>query len=298
MFCCKLWRKSTQQISPSDSSTAELNLVHKFIKLKHNKLIHLTHVNGKKTTSTPPRRDSKSFEPTSLNTLNVVEQPKLGETTAKVTYTLEPDSSSFNTDSSSMPPQSDINSKETFTNLLSNAKFKQRNQKYMTIKDGFDSLGFSILYKNKIKISTLSSINSNLISESRCAMTNSNKLPVLFYIHGVGGNCNIWQKQIEFFGRKNYEIIALDLIGHGQSNVPNEFYNYQFLEMALDLLLVFDMFASQEENVIIGHSYGKNAFKTIYHKNSSSLRFLSYHLHPNKLPARHKTDTGRNRLTQ
>lgn len=263
MFCCKLWRRTTQQISPSDSSTAELNLVHKFIKLKHNKLIHLTHVNGKKpTTSAQPRRDSKSFEPPSPHTANIVEQPKLGETTTKITSTFEPDSSSFNTDTSSMPPQSD--SKETFTNLLNSPKFKQRNQKYMTIKDGFETLGFSILYKNKIKISTLSSINSNLMSESRCAMTNSNKLPVLFYIHGVGGNCNIWKKQVEFFGRKNYEIIALDLIGHGQSNVPNEFYNYQFLEMALDLLLVFDMFASQEENVIIGHSYGMDACKTIH----------------------------------
>ena len=61
---------------------------------------------------------------------------------------------------------------------------------------------------------------------------------------------------MEFFGHRNYEIIAIDLIGHGQSNVPHEFYNYQFLEMALDLLLVFDMFASNTENVIIGHSYG------------------------------------------
>ncbi len=253
MFCCKFWSK-TQQVSPADSSISQLNIVHKFIKLKQNKLIHLAHVNERKNTT--QRRDSKSQELLpSPPPDSVSKEPKLGETFSK--YATETEFSSFNNEHSSMP-RSD--NKETFSDLLNSPKFKIRNQKYMMIKDGFETLGFSILYKNKLKISALNPVTSNLTDESRCAISNSNKLPVLFYIHGVGGNCNIWKKQVEFFGNKNYEIIALDLIGHGQSNVPNEFYNYQFLEMALDLLLVFDMFASPEENVVVGHSYGTVIF--------------------------------------
>lgn len=62
-------------------------------------------------------------------------------------------------------------------------------------------------------------------------------------------------KTVGIFSEKGYEIIAIDLIGHGLSNSPSEFTNYQFLEMALDVLLVFDIFA-KNDNIVVGHSYG------------------------------------------
>ena len=69
------------------------------------------------------------------------------------------------------------------------------------------------------------------------------------------GNAKIWSNQLQFFYEQGYEIIAIDLIGHGQSNISKEISNYAFLEMALDVLLIFDML-HKSDNIVIGHSYG------------------------------------------
>ena len=50
-------------------------------------------------------------------------------------------------------------------------------------------------------------------------------------------------------------IIALDLLGHGLSSTPNGYKPYEFGELALDVLFIFDKFCKRR-NVLIGHSYG------------------------------------------
>ena len=176
MFCCCISWCKPHQVSPTESSTSHTNLKidHKFIKLKHNKLIHLTHVNEKKANKEKPLNNDK------INSDFVnINQPMRVEANSTTTNTqLEEDTKASNEDSNNI---------ETFTNLLNSPNFKQRNQKYMCVKDGFEKLGFSILYKNKLKISTSNPVSSNLFNESRCALSNvNNRLPVLFYIHGVG----------------------------------------------------------------------------------------------------------------
>lgn len=84
-------------------------------------------------------------------------------------------------------------------------------------------------------------------------------LPILFFVHGVGGSSRIWVKQLEFFGSLGFEAIAVDLVGHGESTEPPEYENYQFIEMATDVLYVFDTHVRkypQNNCVVIGHSYG------------------------------------------
>lgn len=84
-------------------------------------------------------------------------------------------------------------------------------------------------------------------------------LPVLFFVHGVGGSSRVWHKQLAYFGALGFEAIALDLVGHGESTEPNEVNSYEFLEMAADVLMVFDAHVSQQpENncAVVGHSYG------------------------------------------
>lgn len=236
-----------KKVSPFDDSS-NLNLAHKHIKLKHNKLIHLIHVNEKNhLVQAEKLKEHNILDSSSVS----IEQPRLCDTATTQT---------IRNSTSKLTEYLENNKIDTFTKLLSSKEFKERKQKYMCVKDGLDTLGFTILFKNKLKITTISHPQESFDSasdESLCPKPNlNNQKPVLFYIHGVGGNCNIWNKQMEYFGALNYEIISLDLIGHGQSHVSSELHNYQFLEMALDLLLVFDMFASKQENVVIGHSYG------------------------------------------
>ena len=42
--------------------------------------------------------------------------------------------------------------------------------------------------------------------------------PVLF-IHGLGSSTGDWESQVKEFS-KNYQVVALDLRGHGQSDKP------------------------------------------------------------------------------
>lgn len=77
----------------------------------------------------------------------------------------------------------------------------------------------------------------------------------LFFIHGVGGALDIWGSQLDFFSRLGYEVIALDLAGHGSSSAPQIAAAYTFYALAEDIRLIFKRYA-RKRNILIGHSYG------------------------------------------
>lgn len=116
--------------------------------------------------------------------------------------------------------------------------------------DPYDSLDFVnkdkyvVIYKYKRMV-------ENLVKSSSPAY----ELPILFFVHGVGGCTKIWTNQLSFFSAKGFELIAVDLTGHGESSVPSKESNYQFINMANDLVRCFDQLVSREA-IVIGHSYG------------------------------------------
>ncbi|XP_076837857.1 protein ABHD8 [Brachyhypopomus gauderio] len=77
----------------------------------------------------------------------------------------------------------------------------------------------------------------------------------LFFIHGVGGSLDIWGRQLDFFSRLGYEVIAPDLAGHGASTAPQIAAAYTFYALAEDLRAIFKRYA-RKRNILIGHSYG------------------------------------------
>lgn len=74
----------------------------------------------------------------------------------------------------------------------------------------------------------------------------------IFFIHGAGGRADQWKNQIEFL-RKNYAVIAFDLIGHGNSPKPATDYGFQ--QIADEVENIFYQYKKQQ-NVVIAHSYG------------------------------------------
>jgi len=77
----------------------------------------------------------------------------------------------------------------------------------------------------------------------------------MFLLHGVGGCIDVWNLQINYFEKLNYEIVAMDFIGHGLSSSPLEPKAYTFKEISEDILAVFDRFRNAQ-NIVVGHSYG------------------------------------------
>ena len=85
----------------------------------------------------------------------------------------------------------------------------------------------------------------------------------IFFIHGVAGSADIWESQITYFLARGYCIIAPDLLGHGDSNAPNQFTLYKFEHMAKDCIKVFD-YLCKEINMVVSHSYGYVLIYAIY----------------------------------
>jgi pimeloyl-ACP methyl ester carboxylesterase len=95
----------------------------------------------------------------------------------------------------------------------------------------------------------------NIESVKIACWVNNNEIDVrkqsLVFIHGSGGNHSIWSHQ---YGplRKNYNIIAVNLPGHGHSggNGENDVRNYcKWIKKILD---VFNL----KKAVLVGHSLG------------------------------------------
>ena len=80
---------------------------------------------------------------------------------------------------------------------------------------------------------------------------------LLFFVHGVGASASIWDQQVNYFLKHGYDIVTIDLLGHGLSSNPEEFNAYEFPKLAGDILEIFDKFC-KSTNVLIGHSYGSS----------------------------------------
>lgn len=81
--------------------------------------------------------------------------------------------------------------------------------------------------------------------------------PLLYFIHGAGESSELWKKIMHQFGSLNYEVLALDLLGHGFSHTSKLERCYTFKRLLSDVTNVFDAHVSTGRKcVLIGHGYG------------------------------------------
>jgi hypothetical protein len=269
----EVWSESCQVFKPAK---------HKMIDLENGKIIHLLHFNEEAASEPKPEPETDNTNTnnheTSISQLVPQNSPQLVATKQAVSFDVLPEvkheallnesiiSSSLKNDNKDevsirIKPE-DIDKKplesyETFSQLLISTKFKSKKLKHnlecLDGGGGKTSQGFSVFFKSKIKLEAktfehMNNLQSQLESTSR---------PLLFFIHGVAGSSLIWKSQLEFFSEKGYEIIAMDLIGHGHSSVAKEASMYEFMEISGDITKIFDKFASKSKNnVVIAHSYG------------------------------------------
>ncbi|KAI7827935.1 Alpha/Beta hydrolase protein, partial [Gamsiella multidivaricata] len=80
------------------------------------------------------------------------------------------------------------------------------------------------------------------------------KVPLLVFIHGVGGQLEQFEKQIEYFSHSTH-ILAIDMCGYGASDVPDSFEHYTTDAFTEDIVVLLQRYKS-EDTVLICHSYG------------------------------------------
>ena len=107
---------------------------------------------------------------------------------------------------------------------------------------------------NKTIENTLSQVTK---SSTESQIKNDPKLPILFFIHGVGGSADIWNSQLNYFSSKGYHVIAPDMLGHGFSSCPDKASAYKFTKLFKDFITIFDAYIPDDRKaIVIGHSYG------------------------------------------
>ncbi|XP_047738715.1 uncharacterized protein LOC108680180 isoform X2 [Hyalella azteca] len=83
------------------------------------------------------------------------------------------------------------------------------------------------------------------------------RLPLLMFIHGVGGSSDDWHHQLWYFVSAGYEVVAPDLLGHGLSSAPDSAACYRFPRLLEQLRLLYDLFVPKGRKcVLVGHGYG------------------------------------------
>ena len=76
----------------------------------------------------------------------------------------------------------------------------------------------------------------------------------MLFIHGAAGNHRIWQLQLNHFG-KMYRAIAIDLMGHGESEIsipPTQISMEEYTDFVNEFLAALGI----EKVALIGHSMG------------------------------------------
>jgi 3-oxoadipate enol-lactonase len=81
----------------------------------------------------------------------------------------------------------------------------------------------------------------------------ANPRGTIVMVHGAGGDAEQWKHQIAFFA-PHYRVIAPDLRGHGQSEVPRSSYSLE--EFLWDFSQMLEQLRVTEPFVLMAHSFG------------------------------------------
>ena len=85
------------------------------------------------------------------------------------------------------------------------------------------------------------------------------KKEAIVFIHGWTCNSSFWKDSIEAF--PDYRVIAVDLIGHGQSDKPQANYSMEYFARSVEAVLKK---AKVERAILVGHSMGTPVARQFY----------------------------------
>lgn len=97
-------------------------------------------------------------------------------------------------------------------------------------------------------------------------------LPVIVFLHGFTGATSTWIDVQKYLSGR-FQMVAIDLTGHGQTSVPSDVNRYCMEEQLRDLEVVFDAL-SLTDFTLVGYSMGGRVALGYTLKNSARVRTL------------------------
>ncbi len=79
---------------------------------------------------------------------------------------------------------------------------------------------------------------------------NSDKSDIILFIHGFGGNKEIWNRLVTLLANDNFRMIVPDIRGHGQSSYKNVVT--EPADLAKDFKYLFNAIGISQIHTIIG----------------------------------------------
>ena len=81
--------------------------------------------------------------------------------------------------------------------------------------------------------------------------------PTIVLLHGFTGSAASWGKHLDTLAGNGFRVIALDMLGHGQSDAPTDSQRYSIEECETDVLAVLHVLGVQKgEATLLGYSMG------------------------------------------
>lgn len=81
--------------------------------------------------------------------------------------------------------------------------------------------------------------------------------PVIVFIHGFTGASNSWDTVSDIFVRRGWHVIALEMLGHGLSDAPEDAWRYAMEDCQRDVIAVLQMLQiGPERAILVGYSMG------------------------------------------
>lgn len=78
--------------------------------------------------------------------------------------------------------------------------------------------------------------------------------PLMLFLHGFPENSYSWRNQLKYF-RDTHTVVALDMRGFGESDVPRKVSDYSMDSLCLDVVATIKA-CGYESCVLIGHDWG------------------------------------------
>ncbi len=91
---------------------------------------------------------------------------------------------------------------------------------------------------------------------------NDNSTEWVVFVHGAGGSSAVWYKQVKPFSEK-FNVLLVDLRGHGQSKLKSESKKYSFKLIANDILVTLKAHSIDTAH-FVGVSLGSIIIKQVY----------------------------------